>query len=151
MRAMKFCCVAAILVAVVSFAAAQDQKTPAEKPTVAVKHVPITQTSATSGKEMFINYCAVCHGKDGKGNGPAASALKMPPTDLTTLAAKSGGKYPSAHVATVIRGQAKVPSHGSEDMPVWGPLFSSISQGHASAVQQRVTNLVSYIETLQAK
>ncbi len=109
MRAMKFCCVAAILVAVVSFAAAQDQKTPAEKPTVAVKHVPITQTSATSGKEMFINYCAVCHGKDGKGNGPAASALKMPPPDLTTLAAKSGGKYPSAHVASVIRGQAKCP------------------------------------------
>jgi hypothetical protein len=36
-------------------------------------------------------------------------------------------------------------------MPVWGPLFSSISQGHESEVQQRVTNLVSYIETLQTK
>jgi mono/diheme cytochrome c family protein len=150
---MKFCCVAALLVAVVSFAVAQDQNAPApaQKPAVTVKHVPISQTSATSGKEMFTNYCAVCHGKDGKGNGPAASALKMPPTDLTTLAQKNGGKYPSGHVAAVIRGQAQTPAHGSQDMPVWGPLFSSISQGHESQVQQRVTNLVSYIETLQAK
>jgi hypothetical protein len=44
-----------------------------------------------------------------------------------------------------------MPSHGSQDMPVWGPLFSSISQGQESQVQQRVANLVSYIETLQAK
>ena len=85
---------------------------------------------------MFNNYCAVCHGKDGKGGGPAASALKTPPADLTTLAQKNGGKYPSAHISSVIRGQASMPSHGSQDMPVWGPLFSSISQGHESDVQQ---------------
>jgi len=77
--------------------------------------------------------------------------MKTPPTDLTTLAQKSGGKYPAAHVASVIRGQASLPSHGSQDMPVWGPLFSSISQGHEAQVQQRVTNLVKYIQTLQAK
>ncbi len=145
MRTMKICFVAAILLAVVSFAAAQDQK-----PTVTVKHVPITPTSATSGKDMFNNYCASCHGKDGKGNGPAAPALKASPTDLTKLP-KKNGKFDAAHVAAVIRGQAQTPSHGSEDMPVWGPLFSSISQGHESEVQQRVTNLVGYIETLQAK
>jgi mono/diheme cytochrome c family protein len=146
MRTIRFCCVAAILLAVVSFAAAQDQK-----PTVTVKHVPITPTSATSGKDMFNNYCASCHGKEGKGNGPAAPALKTPPTDLAALAQKNGGKYPAAHVAAIIRGQGQLPAHGSEDMPVWGPLFSSISQGHESEVQQRVTNLVSYIETLQTK
>jgi mono/diheme cytochrome c family protein len=100
---------------------------------------------------MFNSYCAVCHGKDGKGNGPAASAMKSQPTDLTALAKNDGGKYPSAHVAAVIRGQANSPSHGSEDMPVWGPLFSSISQGHDAQVQQRIANLVNYIEELQAK
>lgn len=152
MRTMKLCGVVAILVAAVSFAVAQDQNAPAPaQKQVTVKHVPIKQTSATSGKEMFVNYCAVCHGKDGKGGGPAASALKVPPADLTTLAQKNGGKFDSAHVATVIRGQAGTPAHGSADMPVWGPLFSSISQGHAGEVQQRVANLVKYIETLQAK
>jgi mono/diheme cytochrome c family protein len=149
MRVNKFISLAAILVAVSFFAVAQDQA-PAKTPPV-VKHVPITNTSPTSGKEMFENYCAVCHGKEGKGGGPAASALKTAPTDLTTLAKREGGKYPEAHVAAVIRGQADLSSHGSKDMPVWGPLFSSISHGHDAQVQQRVANLVNYIGTLQAK
>jgi len=45
----------------------------------------VNKTTATSGKQMYINYCASCHGVDGRGNGPAAAALKMPPTDLTVL------------------------------------------------------------------
>ena len=148
MRAMKFISLAVILVAVSTFVVAQEA--PAQTaPTV--KHVPISNTPSNSGKEMFNSYCAVCHGKDGKGAGPAASALKTPPTDLTQLAKNAGGKYPSSHVAAVIKGQATTPSHGSQDMPVWGPLFSSISQGHEGQVQQRITNLVNYIDTLQAK
>ena len=148
MRVMKFISLAVILVAVSTFAVAQQA--PAQTaPTV--KHVPITDAPSNSGKEMFNSYCAVCHAKDGKGNGPAASAMKTPPTDLTLLAKKSDGKYPASHVAAVIRGQATTPSHGSQDMPVWGPLFSSISQGHESQVQQRIANLVTYIESLQAK
>jgi mono/diheme cytochrome c family protein len=147
MRACKFISLAAILLAISVFSAAQDK----EQTKPAIKHVPITPASATSGKEMFNSYCAVCHGKTGTGDGPAASALKTAPTNLTTLAKKSDGKYPAAHVAAVIRGQANLPAHGTQDMPVWGPLFSSISQGHESQVQQRIANLVEYIETLQAK
>jgi mono/diheme cytochrome c family protein len=145
---MKFISLAVILVVISTFAVAQEA--PAQTPPT-VKHVPITKAPANSGKEMFNSYCAVCHGKDGKGNGPAASAMKTPPTDLTLLAKNSGGKYPASHVAAVIRGQATTPSHGSQDMPVWGPLFSSIDQGHEGQVQQRITNLVTYVETLQAK
>lgn len=148
MRVMKFISLAVILVVISTFAVAQAD--PAQTaPTV--KHVPITNAPSNSGKEMFNSYCAVCHGKEGKGNGPAASAMKTPPTDLTLLAKNNGGKYPSSHVAAVIKGQAMTPSHGSQDMPVWGPLFSSISQGHEGQVQQRITNLVTYIEGLQAK
>lgn len=147
MRVMKFIILAVIVVTISAFAVAQQ---PAESsPTL--RHVPITNTPSNSGKDMFTSYCAVCHGTEGKGNGPAASAMKATPTDLTLLAQKNGGKYPAAHVAAVIRGQAMTPSHGSQEMPVWGPLFSSISQGHESQVQQRITNLVTYIEGLQAK
>ncbi len=148
MRVMKFISVAAILVMISALAMAQAA--PAQSSTT-VKHVPITNAPSNSGKAMFNSYCAVCHGTDAKGNGPAASAMKTSPTDLTLLAQKDAGKYPASHVAAVIRGQATTPSHGSQDMPVWGPLFSSISQGHEGQVQQRVTNLVTYIETLQAK
>ena len=149
MRAMKFISLAVVLVLISVFADAQNQA-PAESGTK-VRHVPITSTSPASGKEMYENYCAVCHGTDGKGNGPAAPALKAAPPDLTELAKKSGGKFPSAHVSAVIRGQADLASHGSKDMPVWGPLFSNISGGHEGQVQQRVANLVSYIDSIQQK
>jgi mono/diheme cytochrome c family protein len=100
---------------------------------------------------MFINYCASCHGRDGKGSGPAASALKTTPVDLTALTKKNGGKFPDAHVATVLRGQADLAAHGSKEMPVWGPVFWQMSGGHESEVTQRVSNLTKYIESLQEK
>jgi mono/diheme cytochrome c family protein len=148
MRVMKFITLAFTLVTVSALAVAQNA--PAQTPPV-VRHVPIANAPSNSGADMYNSYCAVCHGKDGKGAGPAAPAMKTPPTDLTLLAKNNSGKYPSAHVASVIRGQATTAAHGSQDMPVWGPLFSSISQGHEAQVQQRVANLVKYIETLQAK
>jgi mono/diheme cytochrome c family protein len=115
-----------------------------------IKHVPAKPTSAASGQDMYVSYCAVCHGKDGKGGGPAADALKVPPTDLTMLTKKNKGQYPSLHVATVIRGEGDLPAHGNKDMPVWGPLFMQMAQGHEAQVQQRIVNLDHYIETLQA-
>jgi mono/diheme cytochrome c family protein len=116
-----------------------------------VKHVPIKSTSAASGQEMFKGYCAVCHGTSGKGDGPAASALKVPPPDLTALAQKNGGKYPAMKVSAVIRGENVPAAHGSKDMPVWGNLFWQMSGGHTSEVQQRVANLNKYVESLQQK
>lgn len=148
MRVMKFIGLILIVLTISAFAAAQE--TPAQTPPT-IKHVPITNAPSNSGKEMFASYCAVCHGSDGKGNGPAASAMKTPPVDLTLLAQKNGGKYPSAHVSTVIRGQATMPAHGNQEMPVWGPLFSGMSQGHPAQVQQRISNLVEYVGTLQTK
>ncbi len=116
-----------------------------------IKHVPIKPTSAASGEEMYKSYCAVCHGIDGKGNGPAAEALKVPPTDLTVLSQKSGGKYPSMRVAAIIRGEETLAAHGTKEMPIWGHLFWSMSGGHEAEVQQRVANLNKYIESLQKK
>ena len=123
----------------------------AQKPVV--KETAIQQTSPVSGKEMFTEYCAPCHGTDGKGTGPAAAALKAPPTDLTQLAKKQGGKFPANHVAGILRfgsGPA-AQAHGSAEMPVWGPLFRSLDKYHETTVQQRIANLIDYIETLQAK
>src|SRR5205807_6088800 len=124
MRVMKFISLTVILmiISTLLIAAQTAAQTTTQNPPV-LKHVPITNAPANSGKEMYTSYCAVCHGKTAKGDGPAASAMKTPPTDLTVLAQKNGGKYPSAHVAAVIRGQETLASHGSQDMPVWGRLF----------------------------
>jgi mono/diheme cytochrome c family protein len=139
----------AALIVLTYTVAAQDQ-TQNQTQTV-IHHVPVKQTSAASGKEMYTTYCAVCHGTDGKGGGPAASALKAPPTDLTLLSKNNGGKYPGLKVTSAIRGESNVAAHGSKDMPVWGSLFLNLSHGHESEVQQRVSNLSQYIESLQAK
>jgi len=121
-----------------------------EKPVI--KKVPMKQTSPASGKEMYTQYCAACHGVDGKGSGPAAVALKAPPADLTTLAKRSeGGKYPRDHVAQILREGTGVAAHGSSDMPTWGPLFRALDPNHDVIVQQRIKNLNSYLESLQAK
>ena len=121
----------------------------AQKPKVV--NIPARHTSANSGKEMFAAYCAACHGKDGKGDGPVAVALKAHPTDLTILARQNKGKFPSIQVAKAITGEAGIPAHGSKEMPIWGPVFMSMSHQHESEVHLRVANLTDYIKSLQQK
>jgi len=145
MQAGKLIFAFAVVVLLAVAAGAQNQ------PQTVIKHVPAVATSPTSGAEMYKAYCAVCHGADGKGNGPAAEALKTPPTDLTMLSKNNGGKYPALKVASAIRGEGNMPAHGSREMPVWGHLFWTMSKGHEGEVQQRVANLSKYIESLQAK
>jgi mono/diheme cytochrome c family protein len=115
-----------------------------------IRRVAAPQISASSGEANYKAYCAACHGPTGKGDGPAAAALKLPPTDLTRLAASTGGKFPTMHVQTMIR-DAEGTAHGSKDMPVWGPVFRAISNGNQSDVELRVNNLTKYIESIQGK
>jgi len=116
-----------------------------------VQKVPVTSTNPASGQEMFNNYCAVCHGKDAKGSGPAASALKKSPADLTTLATRNSGKFPDLKVARYIEGLDQVDAHGTRDMPMWGEMFRSIDKSNSSITQMRVSNLVAYVKSLQGK
>jgi mono/diheme cytochrome c family protein len=116
-----------------------------------INKTPAPYTSPASGQEMYKAYCASCHGLDGKGAGPAATAMKAPIPDLTQLSAKNGGKFPMDHVMQVIRGDVNSPAHGSKDMPVWGPVFMSVSGHQPAQVLQRTQNLGKYIESLQKK
>ncbi len=133
----------ALLLGLAGLAPAQQTK---------IKKVPAQYTSPTSGEEMYMAYCASCHGKNGKGNGPAAPALKQAPSDLTCLASTaSDKKFPELHVQQSIRGDATYPAHGSKEMPVWGPIFSGLSSSDGAATRQRVFVLTRYIESLQGK
>ncbi len=144
MRVRFMLCLLMFFSAAVVLSVAQQQKTE-------IRHTAAAHTSAGSGEQMFNSYCASCHGKDAKGHGPAAAALKQPPADLTSLAKNNQGKYPNLKVASILRGQAAVSAHGSQEMPVWGPVFWRMSQGHEAEVEQRIANLNRYIESLQSK
>jgi mono/diheme cytochrome c family protein len=122
--------------------------TPQEKQ---IKKETVAPTSPASGEQMYKEYCAVCHGKDGKGDGPAASELKVPPPDLTDLTKRNDGKFPADHIASVLRFGTKAPAHGTADMPVWGPLFQSLNRQSSAVVSQRIANLTNYIKSLQTK
>jgi mono/diheme cytochrome c family protein len=116
-----------------------------------VKKTAVTPTSPASGEEMFKTYCAPCHGVTGKGDGPAATALKKAPANLSELAQRNGGKFPELKVYGAIKGDLNTPAHGSKDMPIWGSVFQSLSHGDQGQVQLRISNLTKYIESLQVK
>ena len=137
-------CVPGLLAVVAVCSAAQETKTQLKREAAPV-------TSAASGSEMYVSYCASCHGKDATGNGPAAAALKSAPPDLTTLAKRNGGKYPALRVRSILLGKENLVPHGDQEMPVWGPVFRAISTGHEEIVDMRIGNLNRYLESLQAK
>jgi cytochrome c553 len=113
-----------------------------------VEKKPIKPVAASDAAGMFQNYCAVCHGKEGKGNGPAASALTKTPADLTRIAARNGGTFPDVRVKRYIEGLDEVPAHGSRDMPMWGELFRSLNRDTA---QIRIQALSDHIKSMQVR
>ena len=121
----------------------------ADQPAKTIKNVPAHDTQTLDGKTMFHEYCAVCHGEDGKGNGPAADALKKAPADLTQVARKNGGTFPELKVQRTITGADDVAAHGNRAMPVWGPIFRSF--GAEGGEMLRVNALMKYVEGLQAQ
>jgi mono/diheme cytochrome c family protein len=114
-----------------------------------VKKTAVQQSDATSGKAMYASYCAACHGPAGKGDGPAASELKVAPIDLTQLTKNNNGKFPADHVYAVLDFGAKAPAHGTNEMPVWGTLFHALDRNDEVKVNLRMQNLVEYVKTLQ--
>lgn len=114
-----------------------------------IAKTPAPYTSPASGQEMYKAYCASCHGLDGTGNGPAAPALKSAVPDLTKLTTKNNGKFPFDNVVAIIRGDTNSPSHGSKEMPVWGPVFLAVSEHQPARVHQRTQNLAKYIASMQ--
>ena len=113
--------------------------------------IPVQSTSASNGQQMYTDYCASCHGRDGKGNGPAASAFKARPTDLTVLSRNNHGKFPDAHIVAVLNFGTENPAHGSRLMPVWGPIIGSLDRGASPQTQLRISNLIRYLESIQAR
>jgi len=153
MRLINVCLAVLVIVFSVTVAAqtSSNSQSAASPQATQVKKVAPAYTDPSSGKEMYVAYCASCHGVDGKGNGPAAPALKTPATDLTQLAAKNGGSFPDAQVMQVIKGDSMTAAHGNKDMPVWGPVFLQMSGHDTAQVQQRIRNLAKYLASLQAK
>jgi hypothetical protein len=108
-----------------------------------------TLIRSLDGADLYRAYCASCHGKNGKGDGPVAPALKATVPDLTVIAKNNGGNFPAARVRRIIVGEGMIVSHGSREMPVWGPIFHQV-EADIDRGPVRLENLVKYLESLQS-
>jgi mono/diheme cytochrome c family protein len=103
------------------------------------------------GPALFNAYCAVCHGKSGKGDGSMAESLKVKVPDLTRIAARNSGQFPSERVQRTISGEEPLSKgHGTREMPVWGPIFSQVARDQDLG-RVRVDNLARYLKEIQTK
>jgi mono/diheme cytochrome c family protein len=105
-----------------------------------------------SGAYTFRTYCASCHGAEGKGDGPLADNLRYHPPDLSLIAARNGGGFPTEKVVRIVDGRDPVKGHGGPDMPVWGDAFKNADTGYDDKrVREKIRGVVEYLRTLQAK
>jgi len=106
---------------------------------------------SVKGQDLYRAHCSACHGPEGKGDGPLASALKTKPADLTALSGNNGGRFPVERVRKFISGdEPTLSSHGSREMPVWGPIFHQIEDDQDLG-NVRLQNLIKYLTTIQRK
>lgn len=125
---------------------------------VEIKEAPLTwqQAALTDGEELFHELCAACHGVSGTGDGPAASAMAKPVSNLTILTASNDGVFPFKQVEKSITGKSQIVAHGTIDMPVWGQRFEELRPDwkqfrRKALARQRIYNLTLHIESLQAE
>lgn len=117
-----------------------------------VETTSVPYTAPTDGQGMYRTYCAVCHGVRGKGDGPAAPAMKHKVSDLTVLTKNNGGKFPEERIFNSIAGDMNIPAHGATDMPTWGYIFKKISSStdeRESVV--RLKTLTAFVKSMQAR
>jgi mono/diheme cytochrome c family protein len=115
----------------------------------ASQQAPAVLTESLAGRDSFELYCAPCHGREGKGDGPVASALRARPTDLTEMARRNDGAFPREGAREFIVGSGRaLPAHGTTEMPVWGPMFRAFESDTRARI--RIDNLVQYLESIQA-
>ena len=133
--------VAGIVLSTAAFAVRAQAQRPITPPLV---------IASLSGRDLFQFYCASCHGPGGKGDGPVAASLKRQPPDLTTIASRHEGRFPTEEIQRFVRGDDVPAAHGDREMPVWGPIFMSL-EPHDRLTRVRIENVVAYVESLQKR
>jgi mono/diheme cytochrome c family protein len=110
------------------------------------------QPSVVRGRELYLRYCAACHGIDADGRGPVAEDLKASPPDLRYLGERYGRPLPIGTIARFIDGRQDVAAHGPRDMPVWGRRFYDAWTAHQSGeedLQTQINEIIRYLNAIQ--
>lgn len=101
------------------------------------------------GRQDYLDNCAVCHGKLGKGDGPLRAFLTVKPSDLTQLAKKNNGQFNFWKTYDTIEGTGMLKAHGDNEMPVWGKAFKS--EWGMTGTRARFLEVIFYLQSIQEK
>ncbi len=111
-----------------------------------------------AGREEYLAACAACHGETAAGDGPMAELFREPVPDLTGIAARNDGVFPTEEIMQIVDGRQEIRAHGSP-MPVFGNRFvhSHVSENWYSyaignseqLARARVLELVLYLQSIQ--
>lgn len=118
------------------------------------------EETRSTGEKEFYTRCAMCHGLDGKGQGPLAKFISIESPDLTSLTKRNKGEFPFNDVFRIIDGRTIVGAHGTRAMPVWGNEYNAEAEsnyqddylGSARSeifVAGRILLLMKYLDGLQ--
>lgn len=105
-----------------------------------------------AGRTSYIGYCASCHGVTGAGDGPLREHLRIPPTDLTQIAASRNGVFPHPLIVEIIDGRRRVRAHGPRDMPVWGRRIGrDVAAGTSTetAIKGEIMLMIEFLKSIQ--
>lgn len=109
----------------------------------------------TVGKNLYMKYCATCHGPSGNGvDGMASRLFTNQPANLTLLSKENGGKFPMNELMNIVKGDQPIAAHGSREMPVWGEILGRpLSDGMygQDEADLKIINIGKYLETIQVK
>ncbi len=107
------------------------------------------------GRALYVAYCQGCHGSQGRGDGPVASSLRVPPPDLSRLWEKYGTPLDRDRLVAYIDGRSLLGLHGDSEMPVWGDEFFGDTPPLAPNVEGLKRHLIElladHLERLQSK
>jgi mono/diheme cytochrome c family protein len=118
------------------------------------------QPAVDLGRLEYESNCAACHGIAGKGDGRLRQFMTKAPSDLTTLAQRNGGAFPTQLVWEMIDGRSstEIGPHGSREMPVWGADYraQALAQPATAAqpewyVRGRIVALLDYLARMQGR
>lgn len=115
---------------------------------------PEEMPEASEGRDLFLAYCADCHGVTGRGDGLMAEVMDPLPADLTLLAARNGGVLPIAAILSKIDGYAHGGTIGPS-MPQFGDLLGGdpvpydTGDGMMTPTPRKLAALMDYLETIQ--
>jgi mono/diheme cytochrome c family protein len=96
---------------------------------------------AYEGRRLYVSYCQLCHGTNGKGDGPLAKVMKISPADLTTTVRSRSDTI----LTKIITGEGRQTITGrdrhnllSDAMPEWKDVFN----------ESQITALIAYLRFL---